>query len=149
MIVFTHGDIFTTGMPVEALVNPVNCIGVMGAGLAWAFKQRYPAAFKAYVAACRTGELRPGRVFTFVEADGHTIFHFPTKRHYRDRSRIEDIETGLVALAKEIRKHEVTSVSIPALGCGLGGLDWKDVQPCIVKAMKPLTNVRVLVFEPE
>lgn len=148
MITFTHGDIFTTGVPVDALVNPVNCVGVMGAGLALAFKRRYPTAFLAYVKACQRGEVAPGRVFTFA-VGGHTIFHFPTKRHYRDGSRLEDIEAGLDALVKEIRKHEVTSVSIPALGCGLGGLDWKDVQPRIVKAMKPLTNVRVLVFEPE
>lgn len=149
MITLTHGNIFSIGDPVEALVNPVNCVGVMGAGLAFAFKQRYPAAYTAYAKACNEGKVVPGRIFTF-EDRGHVILHFPTKRHYRDRSRLDDIETGLVALVAEIQAREICSVAIPALGCGLGGLEWAAVRPRIETALVgPLTKVRVLVFEPE
>jgi O-acetyl-ADP-ribose deacetylase (regulator of RNase III) len=146
MIEVTHGNIFTA--KVDALVNPVNCVGVMGAGLALAFKSRFPTAFLAYVKACQRGELTPGRIFTFA-VDGKIIFHFPTKQHYRDNSRLGDIDAGLVALAWEIKTCNVRSVAVPALGCGLGGLDWAVVRPRIEAALSPFTDVRVLVFEPE
>jgi O-acetyl-ADP-ribose deacetylase (regulator of RNase III) len=90
----------------------------------------------------------PGRIFTFYPG-GPVIMHFPTKRHYADRSKLEDIKVGLVSLATEIKTQKIRSIAIPALGCGLGGLDWSDVKPLIEDALGPLTDVRIIVFEPE
>lgn len=104
MIRFTKGDILTC--QAEALVNPINCVGVMGRGLALQFKRAFPANFTAYAAECRCGEVQPGRMFVF-ETGALTgpwyIINFPTKRHWRDQSRIEDIRDGLTALVEELR----------------------------------------------
>lgn len=134
----------------EALVNTVNCVGVMGRGIALQFKHAYPANFKAYAAACKRGEVRPGRML--VHDTGQLaprwIINFPTKRHWRGKSRLEDIEAGMVALEDEIRTRGISSVAIPPLGSGLGGLDWRTVRPIIEKALADLPNLRVTVFEP-
>jgi O-acetyl-ADP-ribose deacetylase (regulator of RNase III) len=132
---------------VEALVNPVNCVGVMGKGLALVFKKRFPDAFRAYAKACAAHEVVPGRMFV-VSTKGRTILHFPTKRHFRDASRMEDIEAGLVSLAAEISAREIRSIAIPAIGCGLGGLSWDDVRPRIERALTPVAGVRVMLFAP-
>ena len=118
MIHFTRGDIFA--QPAEAIVNPVNCVGVMGRGLALQFKHRYPDAFLAYRHACAEGRVRPGRMFTFdTGCDGpRWIVHFPTKRHWRDRSAIGDIEAGLRDLAAIVARHGLPSIAIPPIGCG-------------------------------
>ena len=109
----------------EALVNTVNCVGVMGRGIALQFKKAFPDNFKAYQAACRGGEVRPGRMF--ITDSGHLvsprwIINFPTKRHWRGKSRIEDIREGLVDLVDQVRERRIESIAIPPLGCGLGGL---------------------------
>lgn len=87
-----------------------------------------------------------------VPREGQTsprcIIHFPTKRHWRDASRLEDIEAGLAALAEEVRARAIRSLAVPALGCGLGGLDWARVRPRIVDAFAQLPEVRVLLFAP-
>lgn len=137
----------------QALVNPVNCEGVMGKGLALAFKQTFPANFKAYKRACNTGVVVPGRMFVVelhadCQANPRWIVNFPTKRSWRNKSRIEDIASGLDSLVVDIETRDITSIAIPALGCGLGGLDWNDVRPLIERAMEPLRDVRVLVFAP-
>ena len=123
MIRFTHGDIFA--QPVEAIVNPVNCVGVAGAGLALQFKRRHPDAFLAYHRACAERRLRPGSMFMFDTGRDRPrwIVHFPTKRHWRDRSAIGDIEVGLRGLAATLARHGIRSIAIPPIGCGLGGLD--------------------------
>lgn len=149
MIEFTHGDILQSDA--EALVNTVNCVGVMGRGIALQFKNRFPGNFQAYAAACSSELVQPGRMFVYETrslTNPKFIINFPTKRHWKGKSRIEDIEAGLTALANEIRDRGIKSIAIPPLGAGLGGLSWNDVRPRIIEAMKAVTDVRVLVFEP-
>lgn len=125
MIESTSGNIIKDNA--EALVNTVNCVGVMGKGLALQFKKTFPDNFKAYEAACRQKQVRPGRMFVYETGDMFTpkyIVNFPTKRHWRDKSRYEDIESGFQALVQEIRERQIRSIAVPPLGFGLGGLHW-------------------------
>ena len=149
MIRYTQGDILKADA--EALVNTVNCVGIMGRGIALQFKNAFPANFKAYAVACKHGEVQPGRMFVFDTGEltwPRYLINFPTKRHWRGKSRIEDIEAGLVALVAEIRARNIHSIAIPPLGSGLGGLDWAEVRPLIEQAFSSLPAVEVLVFEP-
>lgn len=146
---FIKGNILRAD--VEAIVNTVNCVGVMGRGIAAQFKREYPENFKVYEAACKRKEVTLGRMFIFETGqvlNPRLIVNSPTKRHWRGESRIEDIESGLDALVAEVKQRGINSIAIPPLGCGLGGLDWKDVRPLIESAFKGLSNVRALVFEP-
>src|SRR5215208_2123004 len=105
----------------EAVVNTVNCVGIMGRGIALQVKNAYPANFKAYEAACKRGEVEPGRMLvheTGQLTNPRYIINFPTKRHWRGRSRIEDIESGLDALVAEVRRLGIKSIAVPPLGCG-------------------------------
>ncbi|HXM47062.1 MAG TPA: macro domain-containing protein [Pyrinomonadaceae bacterium] len=149
MIEYKKGDILRED--VEALVNTVNCVGIMGRGIALQFKNAFPENFKSYVAACERHEVRPGQMLVF-KTGGLTnpkyIINFPTKRHWRGKSRIEDIEAGLVALVNEIRSRDIQSIAIPPLGSGLGGLDWSNVRPRIERTLRELPDIRVVVFEP-
>ena len=143
------GDIFKADA--DAIVNTVNCVGIMGRGIALQFKNAYPANFKAYKAACDAERVQPGRMFVF-ETGKFTpryIVNFPTKRHWKGKSRIEDIEAGLAALAREISDRGIKSVAIPPLGAGLGGLDWDDVLPRIKAALQNIPGVNVIIFEPK
>jgi O-acetyl-ADP-ribose deacetylase (regulator of RNase III) len=143
------GDILKAD--VEALVNTVNCVGVMGRGVALQFKNRFPANFKAYKAACDKGEVQPGRMMVYDLGPLNSprwIINFPTKRHWKGKSRIEDIEAGLFALRAEIESRGIASIALPPLGCGLGGLDWSEVRPLIEKALGRMPDLRVLLFEP-
>lgn len=149
MIEPSQGDLFDA--PAEALVNTVNCVGFMGRGVAAQFKRAFPENFAAYAAACKRGEVKPGRML--IVATGKLVgpryvVNFPTKRHWRGKSRIEDIELGLAALVEEVERLRLRSIAIPPLGCGLGGLDWQDVRPRIVRAFAALSDVRVLLYEP-
>jgi O-acetyl-ADP-ribose deacetylase (regulator of RNase III) len=149
MIEFRTGDILKAD--VEALVNTVNCVGVMGKGIALQFKQAFPDNFKAYAAACKRDEVRPGRVFVFETrsvAGPKFIINFPTKRHWRGNSKLEDIESGLVSLLDEIRTRGIRSIAIPPLGAGLGGLNWADVRLRIEGALQTVPDVDAVVFEP-
>jgi O-acetyl-ADP-ribose deacetylase (regulator of RNase III) len=135
----------------EAVVNTVNCVGFMGRGIAAQFKRAYPENFRAYESACRRNEVVPGRMFVFEPkqlANPRFIVNFPTKRHWRGKSRIEDIEAGLDALVAEVKARGIRSIAIPPLGCGLGGLAWAEVRPLIEKAFAVVPEVRALVFEP-
>jgi O-acetyl-ADP-ribose deacetylase (regulator of RNase III) len=146
----TTGDLL--GAEAEALVNTVNCDGFMGRGIAAQFKRAYPENFKRYEAACKRGEVVPGKMLvteTGRLTNPRFIINFPTKRHWRGKSRIEDIEAGLVALVREIESRGIMSIAIPPLGCGLGGLDWRDVRPLIERALGAVPAVRALVFEPK
>lgn len=145
MIRFQDGDIFR--QKAEALVNPVNCVGTMGKGLALEFKRRYPRNFQLYQAACRRGELRPGTVLTVPEGD-RLIVNLPTKRHWRDPSRIGDVRSGLQALAEEVRAKGIKSLAVPALGAGLGGLPWEEVREVIAETLEGLEDVDITVLEP-
>jgi O-acetyl-ADP-ribose deacetylase (regulator of RNase III) len=150
MIEFRSGDILKDES--DALVNTVNCVGIMGRGIALQFKDAYPQNFKVYEAACKRGEVQPGRMLVFETGKltpPHFIINFPTKRHWRGRSRIEDIEKGLGALVKEIRARDIRSIAIPPLGSGLGGLDWNRVRPRIERALQAAPGVRVSVYEPQ
>jgi O-acetyl-ADP-ribose deacetylase (regulator of RNase III) len=150
MIQFRSGDILKSES--EAIVNTVNCVGMMGRGIALQFKNAYPENFKAYADACKREEVRPGRMFVFETGQltpPRYIINFPTKRHWRGRSRIEDIDSGLVALAEVIRAKGIRSISLPPLGSGLGGLDWADVRPRIEAALRPLVDVEITVYEPQ
>ena len=136
----------------QALVNPVNCVGVMGKGLALQFKQAFPANYAAYRAACGRGEVQPGRMFvteTAAQTGPQFLINFPTKRDWRSASRLDDIETGLTALVAEVQARDLRSLALPALGCGLGGLDWEAVRPLIVDAFAVLPDVSVLVYVPQ
>ena len=149
MIQLTQGDILRS--EAEALVNTVNCVGVMGRGLALQFKRAFPANFATYAAGCKRDEVQPGRMLV-VETGQLTsprfIVNFPTKRHWKDRSRIEDIDAGLDALIADVKRLGIKSIAVPPLGCGLGGLDWADVRPRIERAFASLPDVQVLVHEP-
>lgn len=149
MINYKSGNIFSE--PVEAIVNTVNCVGIMGRGVALQFKKNYPQNFKAYKVACDNKEVEPGKMFVYqINAlfDPKYIINFPTKRHWRSKSKIEDIRAGLLALAEEIQTRQINSIAIPPLGCGLGGLDWKEVRYEMEKALKDLDNVNIIIFEP-
>jgi O-acetyl-ADP-ribose deacetylase (regulator of RNase III) len=149
MIRFRTGNLFDSDA--EALVNTVNCVGIMGRGVALQFKNAYPENFKTYAAACERGVVQPGRMFVFDTGEltsPRWIINFPTKRHWRGKSRIEDIEAGLAALVSELRQRGIRSVAVPPLGAGLGGLDWSRVRPLIERAFANLPNVEVEVYEP-
>lgn len=149
MISYKTGDLFQDNA--EALVNTVNCVGVMGRGIALQFKKRYPENFKEYEAKCKLGEIMPGRVAVFETnrfIHPKYIINFPTKRHWRGASRIEDIESGLVDLYKVIKTYNIKSIAIPPLGCGLGGLDWPLVKSKIEAAFIDMDDVEINVYEP-
>lgn len=137
---------------VEALVNTVNCVGVMGKGLALQFKQAFPDNFEEYRRACQSGEVKPGQMFivpTGRLTNPCYIINFPTKRHWKNPSRIEDIETGLLALIETVKQLGIRSIAVPPLGCGNGGLAWSRVAPLIEAAFAQVPEVQVLIFEPQ
>lgn len=146
MIRDCQGDLFASGA--EALVNPVNCVGVAGKGLALEFKKRWPEVYGRYRRDCNSGWMRPGKLSVHLNNEGVTIIGFPTKSHWRDPSRLLDIQGGLLALKIYLKTYTVASVAIPALGCGLGGLDWADVRPLIAEALGGL-DCDVMLYGPK
>ena len=136
---------------VDAIVNTVNTVGVMGKGIALQFKRKWPANAKAYEAACARGEVVPGKMFVFDNGGlvaPKFIINFPTKRHWRQPSRMSDIDTGLVDLVTQVKRLAIRSIAIPPLGCGNGGLDWDQVRPRIEAAFQSLPDVEVDLFAP-
>lgn len=149
MIEFKMGDIFESDA--EALVNTVNCVGIMGRGIALQFKNKYPENFRAYQQACKQEIVKPGKMFVFETEQlvlPKWIINFPTKRHWRGKSRIEDIESGLIDLVNVIQEKNIHSIAIPPLGAGLGGLDWEQVRSYIENALSHVKNVKIFVYEP-
>lgn len=146
-----RGNILLTNA--EALVNPVNTVGVMGAGLAKQIRTAFPAAYEEYRHACRVGNVMIGRMHV-LKRDRVPMFgpayliNFPTKAHWNQDSRLEWIELGLVHLISVVDEIGIRSIAIPPLGCGLGGLSWADVRPLIARSFSHHTHVRVLVYEP-
>ncbi|EKD09476.1 Appr-1-p processing domain protein [Arthrospira platensis C1] len=148
MIHFKQGNLLTE--KADALVNTVNCVGVMGKGIALQFKQAFPENFRAYKTACDAKRIHPGQMFV-VATDKlfpKYIINFPTKRHWKGKSKIEDIKAGLIALVEEVKRLEITSIAIPPLGCGNGGLDWAAVKPLIVQSFAEVPDIEVMIFEP-
>jgi len=128
---------------VDALVNTVNTEGIMGKGIALQFKKAWPAMFKDYEAACKRGEVAVGHMHVWATGSltgPRYIINFPTKGHWRARSKLVDIENGLEDLTRLIRKLGITSIAIPPLGCGNGGLDWREVEPRILRSLHPLAD---------
>ena len=149
MIEYKQGDLLAC--ETEAVVNTVNCVGIMGRGIAFQFKKQYPENFKYYKTACERGDVVPGKMLVFEThrlMNPRLIINFPTKRHWRGASRIEDIEQGLADLIVVIQQHNIKSIAIPPLGSGLGGLEWSKVKPIIESALAQLNDVEVTVFEP-
>lgn len=149
MIEYKTGDIFENGA--EALVNTVNCVGIMGRGIALQFKKRFPENFVRYEKACKCHEVMPGKMLVYETGNMMNpkyIINFPTKRHWRGASRMEDIDAGLTALVKEIADRNIISIAIPPLGCGLGGLDWNVVRLHMENAFKVLNNVQIDIYPP-
>lgn len=144
MIHYVSGNCFDRAADVR--VNTVNCVGAIGKGSALEFKQRYPAMFADYARACRRGEVAPGRLHTYrVEC---LIVNFPTKRHWRDPSRYEDIDAGLDALRDLLAPLGRVHVTLPALGCGNGGLDWSIVSRMVDIALGALC-AEIFVYQPQ
>lgn len=148
MIRYPNGSIFDSGA--VALVNPVNCRGAMGKGLALAFAKRWPELLPPYRSACASGDLRIGTVLVLDVDDLLTkhVVCVPTKNDWRDRSSIADVMAGLKALAQVAHDRCFDSLAVPALGCGLGGLEWGAVRPLVEMTLMSL-NCDVMVYRPE
>jgi len=148
MIVEKRGDIFD--VEVDALVNPVNCVGVMGKGLALEFKKRFPGNYQSYKAACSSGYLKPGDMHIAITDCPYPkyIINFPTKDDWRNPSKLEYIQTGLTSLIDCIGRLDIRSISLPALGCGNGNLSWDSVRPLLYNAFSQLSNVNVYIYTP-
>lgn len=149
MITNKKGDLFNDDA--QAIVNTVNCVGVMGRGIALQFKKRYPNNYKAYKKACEQQQVVLGKMFVYQRESllaPQFIINFPTKAHWRNQSHLHDIEAGLEDLVRVIKQHNIHSIAIPPLGSGLGGLPWQDVKKSIEVAMASLPNVDVRLYEP-
>ena len=150
LMLLTQGNLLLA--PVDALVNTVNTEGVMGKGLALQFRQAYELNYKLYRQACKDGRVRVGEMFVTEtgEAFGpRYIINFPTKRHWKEASRMEYITTGVESLKAVLREKGIQSVALPPLGCGNGGLDWDDVRPVIEDSLRELEGeVTVHLYPP-
>jgi len=145
MIRYIRGDIFKS--KAAALVNPVNCAGRMGAGLAQDFAIRFPEIINLYRTACDEEALVPGEVQMLRTESGIYIFNFPTKDHWKNPSQISYIREGLYALAKLLDAHKIKTVALPLLGCGLGGLKWEDVKPLVIEVFEDYSDIDVKVYK--
>lgn len=149
MMKFTQGNLLEA--PAEAFVNTVNTVGVMGKGIALMFKEAFPANFRAYEDACKQKEVTVGKMFV---TENHAlsgprwIINFPTKKHWRNPSKLEWIIEGLGDLRRIVEEHQIRSIAVPPLGAGNGGLDWSEVRPEVERILGDLKGVEVLVFEP-
>lgn len=150
MIDLTKGNLLEADA--EALVNTVNCVGIMGKGIALQFKEAFPANFEEYERACRNQQVQLGRMFTVPTGrmvNPKYIINFPTKRHWKGKSHLKDIEVGMADLLREVKRFGITSIAVPPLGCGSGGLRWRQVAPLIKSAFTQLPKVHVLLYEPD
>lgn len=149
MVEYIKGDILKSDT--EAIVNTVNCVGVMGRGIALQFKNAYPANYAQYKQACDNNEVKLGEMLihaTGTLTNPQYIINFPTKNHWKSQSRIEDIDSGLNSLVADIERLHIKSVAIPPLGSGLGGLHWGTVRQLIKEKFAKVGDVRVVVYEP-
>ena len=140
---YVRGDLLASDL--QTHVNCVNCVGVMGAGIALAFKRRHPAMFADYAARCARGEVARGVPYLYRGDGRPQVVNFPTKGHWRGAARLEDVEAGLARLAAHVEEWGVTSLAVPLLGCGLGGLDETAVRALIERHLGAL-GVPVRVY---
>ncbi|MGM0841377.1 MAG: type II toxin-antitoxin system antitoxin DNA ADP-ribosyl glycohydrolase DarG [Bacillota bacterium] len=152
MLTFLTGNLFDKSKEIDAIVNTVNCVGVMGKGIALEFKKRYPENFNIYKNECKEKNLVPGKMLTVNNTSNFEnpkyIINFPTKNHWRNPSKIEYIESGLLTLKEVIKEHSIKSIAMPALGCGNGGLNWGEVKSLIIKELSSLKDVQIYIYEP-
>lgn len=149
MIKYTQGDI--TKARLEAIVNTVNTVGVMGKGIALSFKKAFPSNYLAYKEACLDSEVRIGKMFVYSTGlpFPRLIINFPTKKHWRNPSQYTYIEEGLEDLVSVIKSHKIKSIAIPPLGCGNGGLDWSVIDKMINSSLKELIDeVDIVIYKP-
>ena len=135
----------------QAVVNPINCVGVMGSGLALQFKNKHPALFESYKKRCDNGEINIGKMYVYSfpcsskDCYKH-IINFPTKKHWKYPSKLKYIEEGLIDLVDVVKRLNVDSIAVPKLGCGKGGLQWNCVKPLIIDAFLPFPNLLVKLY---
>ena len=135
MLKYVEGELFSS--PAQVLVNTVNTVGVMGKGIALEFKKRYPEMFLQYKEQCDKHKLVIGKLMLWYEPD-HWLLQFPTKEHWRNPSKLEYIEKGLMAFVRKYADYNISSIAFPKLGCGNGELDWNEVKPLMEKYLKDL-----------
>lgn len=135
-MVIKIGNIFES--KAKTLVNTINCVGVMGKGVALEFKKRYPLMYKEYVRLCEEGKIKPGEPYYYTDLTGTSIINFPTKEHWRSPSKLSYIRAGLDWIVKNYEELRLTSIAIPALGCGCGGLKWEIVGPVVYEKLKDI-----------
>lgn len=143
MITFETGNLFDSRA--QTLVNPVNCVGVMGAGLAREFKERYPSMFQEYWKACQSGQLRPGNLLTIPVGNDKYILNFPTKDDWRNPTEWEYLEKGMATFIRVYRELGITSVAFPLLGAGLGGLNKLEVFDFLVEHLQ-YVDIHVIIY---
>lgn len=149
MIHYKQGNLLEA--EAEALVNTVNCVGVMGKGIALQFRQAFPECFGEYKRACDAKEVRPGHMHVYSTGSfigPKYIINFPTKRHWKGKSKVEDVAVGLDALRETIVKYGIQSIAVPPLGCGNGGLAWNVVRKMIEAKLQGLEDVAIDIYEP-
>jgi O-acetyl-ADP-ribose deacetylase (regulator of RNase III)/uncharacterized protein YwgA len=148
-IKYVSGDLLT--YPAEAIINTINCVGVMGKGIALQFKHKYPENFKSYVKECKAGNVTTGKMLVYdcgmLSENPRYIINFPTKQHWRNNSKIEYITSGLDDLIKVIEQYKIKSIAIPQLGCGNGGLEWDEVRQIIIEKLSCL-DIDINIFAP-
>jgi O-acetyl-ADP-ribose deacetylase (regulator of RNase III)/uncharacterized protein YwgA len=144
-VIVKIGDIFESKC--STIVNTVNCVGVMGKGIALEFKKRYPEMFKDYVKKCNSGQVQTGTPYVFDNGDGMKILNFPTKDHWRSPSRLSFVVEGLDWFVENYEKYEITSIAFPPLGCGNGGLTWEVVGPIMYQKLSGLP-LEVEIYAP-
>ncbi len=146
MVTYTEGNIFESSA--QVITNPINCVGVMGKGLALQFKQKYPQMFADYKARCAKREVKLGEPYLWDD-EYVQILNFPTKDQWQQKSKLSYIEDGLKFIAENYTLLGIHSLALPPLGCGLGGLSWDEVQPLIEKYLGPLADLEVYVYVPK
>jgi len=140
------GNIFDS--KAQTLVNTVNCVGVMGKGLALEFKKRFPEMYKDYAQRCKNGDVKLGRPYLFKHNMHRWILLFPTKGDWRSKSKLSDIEEGLKWLKMHYKQWGIESLAVPPLGCGLGALDWEAVRPILYRYLN-ICNIPIELYVPE
>lgn len=133
----------------ETLVNTVNCVGIMGKGLAKEFKKHFPEMYEDYRIHCENNEIKPGQPYFWKnQSGGKSVLNFPTKQHWKGNSRLEWIESGLKFFSDNYHNWGIVSIAFPALGCTNGGLDWESVEPLMIHQLHKLRDITIEIYPP-